>query len=440
MNNGHRFHRCLLGLVVVTALSACTSTRVQRVASNHLANTATSYNMAIERAQDEMLLLNVIRAQDNYPLYITDITKVTGTVKADISLGLRIPLVHAGSANDYVATPTVDYSSSPSMDVNLLAAKDFMAGFLTPIPPDVFAYYWNQGWCSELLLYLLVLRVDEYDNSEFKKAYYNQPDVRTEKELEEFSGWVYNQVGKGRPVLCKEADSAVGPPFREDDLEALKFLVPVAKEGLSLRPASTNVKSKPAPSAGKWQLTQPNKAVSLLPYGKNCPAIGNADAAVPSKKDPVTATNSEGIKYVLTLRSPEGVLYYLGQLAKMENKGEKRRALLIHYCEYGPNNLNNQNKKEEWQPLFVALDKKEHEPCPPIIGVQSLDNADYLIPKGDEFTELKAESTLKLADASKKLCATGQTMHALALLSQLISLQKSAKDLTTTSTVKVVGQ
>src|SRR6185369_16321865 len=120
------------------------------------------------------------------------------------------------------------------------------------------------------------------------------------------------------------------------------FLVPVAKEGFSLRQASTGAKSKPATSAEKWQLTQPNKAVYLRPYGNNCPAKGNTDAAAPSKKDPVTATNSEGTEYVLTLRSPEGVLYYLGQLARMENHPEKDKkpaALLIHYCEYDPKDL-----------------------------------------------------------------------------------------------------
>src|SRR5258708_42792 len=162
-----------MGLALLALGSGCTSARrgVQRLAASHLADTATSYNLAIERTQDEMLLLNVIRAQDNYPLFLTDASKVTGTVKAEVNLGLKIPLVHAGSANanDYFGMPTVDYSSSPSMDVNLLNGKDFMTGFLTPIGTDLFAYYWDQGWPSEFLLYMLVLRVDEYEEPQNPK-------------------------------------------------------------------------------------------------------------------------------------------------------------------------------------------------------------------------------------------------------------------------------
>src|ERR1700732_2662637 len=66
--------RFLCALAFLGACSGCTSARrgVQRVASSHLADTATSYNLAIEQTEDEMLLLNVIRAQDSYPLYLTD--------------------------------------------------------------------------------------------------------------------------------------------------------------------------------------------------------------------------------------------------------------------------------------------------------------------------------------------------------------------------------
>jgi len=421
----------LLSLALVAGGSACTSTRrgVQRLASSHLADTATSYNLAIEQTQDEMLLLNVIRAQDNYPMYITTASKVTGTVKADISLGLKIPLLHTGSANanDVFAMPSVDYSSSPSMDVNLLNTKDFMTGFLAPITSDQFAYYWDQGWCDEFLLYLLVLKVERFGPSKPPQrvdSYYNQPDVL---DLTKFSQWVDELVGKGRPRLCKDNtdDALVGPALDENHLGALKFLVPVAKEGLSLTATpGVSATAQSAGSGGKWQLTRPNHMVRLVRADQDCAGGGTED--------------------VLTLRSPEGVLYYLGQLARMENPREakeEKRALLVHHYDFNPADKEKSASAPRLEPLFVALDKSKHGQCQSIIWVRSLDGDDYMIPKGNELTPALDEpgAALKLADASR-LCATGQSMHALTLLSQLISLQMTAKDFTTTSTVKVVGQ
>jgi hypothetical protein len=456
---GNRLAACCLAVVAVLAIdSGCTSARhgVQRLSASHLADTATSYNLAIEQTQDEMLLLNVIRAQDNYPLYLTDAAKVTGTVKAEFNLGLKIPLVHAGSANanDYFGMPTVDYSSSPSMDVILLNTKDFMTGFLTPIGTDLFAYYWDQGWPAEFLLYLLVLRVDEYDEKHNLVAGHSlinfpNSDDPSFGELRRFSRWVREQLRYGRPLLCSEEGAAVGPPFKANSLKYLEFLVPVAKEGLSLVPADGTL---PQPTAGAWQLRQPKKSFFLTPR-KNPddaePAACTKEseqfevATRAAQSQPARSQKTVGVagpgkhKYELSLRSPEGVLYYLGELARLENRAG--RALLIYQCDERAQCLD-ANRQPLTEPLFVALDRHEHGACRPIVWVHSLDGKDYLIPNGNEMKKVTANNDdLQLAAASG-LCATGETMHALELLSQLIGLQKAAKDLDTTSTVKVVGQ
>jgi hypothetical protein len=445
--------RCLASLALIALASGCTSTRrgIQRLASSHLADTATSYNLAIEQTQDEMLLLNVIRAQDKYPLYLTDASKVTGTVKAEFNLGLKIPLVHAGSANanDYFGMPSVDYSSSPSMDVNLLNTKDFMTGFLTPIGTDLFAYYWDQGWSAEFLLYLLVLRVDAYDPSGkvIVHTWRNHPDSHdpTLHELRQFSTWVHDQLVNGRPLLCSSEGATIGPPVEENDLEPLKFLVPVAKENLSL--SSADGDSTPAPK-GTWQLRQAKQTFFLVPRKKG-EAVGCPENAPPletqstaSKADANARGAKLGVlsatgKYALTLRSPEGVLYYLGELARLENRASRRQAVLIHTRDYKPES---DTAPLPTTPLFVALDRKDHSECPLIIWVRSLDGSDYLIPKGDTaVTSVSQTDALQLA-ATAGLCTTGETMHAFELLSQLIGLQKTAKDFQTTNTVKVVGQ
>src|SRR4029079_14780429 len=117
--------------------------------------------LAIEQTQNEMLLLNIIRSMRHSPVYITDTSKVTGTVKGDVDLRLETPRIHLYKANDAVASPSFDFQTSPTMDVNLLNSKDFTTGFLAPVSPERFAYYWSQGWPSEMLLYLFVLKAEQ---------------------------------------------------------------------------------------------------------------------------------------------------------------------------------------------------------------------------------------------------------------------------------------
>ncbi|MBV8200968.1 MAG: hypothetical protein JOZ15_10145 [Acidobacteria bacterium] len=62
-----------------------------------LSHSAMQYNEAVEEAQNRMLLLNVVRAKLFRPMYITDLTKVTGNIKLDLNSGGSRPLRKAAS-------------------------------------------------------------------------------------------------------------------------------------------------------------------------------------------------------------------------------------------------------------------------------------------------------------------------------------------------------
>jgi hypothetical protein len=452
--HGYRraFIRCFAALGLIALLmSGCVSSRrgLQRASASHLAATATSYNLAIEETQNEMLLLNAIRAMNHQPMYVTDASKVTGTVKVDLSLGLKLPFhgAIAGGTSDHVAMPNFDYSSSPAMDVNLLNSKDFMTGFLAPIQQEFFAYYWDQGWPSEFVLNLLVLKVDIYEKNgsswSLKCTLHNHPDVYDPelKELKNFATWINSQVLKGRPRLHNEdaRDTSVGPPLSPTTLDTL---VTVGKEvTLSLSPAGVN-----------WQLKRQKKVYTLIPVASAmyaCPkevSGGESHSWVDlTEKTPnqiVIGSETDQRVFALSLRSAEGVLYYLGQLARLEAgvaKQTRGRAVMIHVCDYDQNCATDKGELPTL-PLFVALSKQDHSCSDTVVSVRSLDGNDYFIPKGNQVPPLdRAFSPLLLTDTSG-LCAEGRSMMAMNLVAQLIGLQKTAKDFSTTSTVKVVGQ
>src|SRR3954465_9721423 len=76
-----RFSRLILAVVSGLLAFGCSSHR-------QLATQAVSFNLTVERAQNEMLLLNVIRAKDRLPMYISSISGLTGNVQTTLTGGL----------------------------------------------------------------------------------------------------------------------------------------------------------------------------------------------------------------------------------------------------------------------------------------------------------------------------------------------------------------
>lgn len=112
--------------MMVVAMSGCVSANV--------APTVVSYNLSVEQAQNEMLLLNAVRAAKWQPMYVTDVAKVTGSIRRDLSATLAVPfssLHHGTGANDSGGSG-VTFSVNPTFEINTLNTTDFMKGFCSP--------------------------------------------------------------------------------------------------------------------------------------------------------------------------------------------------------------------------------------------------------------------------------------------------------------------
>src|SRR5262249_35603302 len=148
-----------------------------------------SYNRAVENAQNASLLLNIVRAAKWRPMYLTDVSKVTGQIRRDLTAALSVPFgkVNRGTGANYSGSARAAYAVNPTFEINVLDTQDFMKGFLQPVTPTLLAYFWEQGWPRELLLHLFVLQVDV----DGKPEYYNHPRFESENsDLKAFSKWV----------------------------------------------------------------------------------------------------------------------------------------------------------------------------------------------------------------------------------------------------------
>jgi hypothetical protein len=460
-----------VGLVTVQLLafmqSACVSSR--------LAPTVVSYNLAVEQAQNEMLLLNAVRAAKKQPLYLTDISKITGSIKRDLTASLTLPFgyLHGGIGANNTASPGTTYSVNPTFDISILDTQDFMRGFLRPVDPEVFAYYWNQGWPKDLLLHLFVQQVEIIGSAPADKTilYDNHPRSEPKggnEDLMCFNEWVSAFLAATPHFISTDTEhSRFGPTLSDTKIQGFSDAIAAEKQGLRLELVPSKAAStSTSDTAQQFQLKIIKKEYKLQvgprelalhcpglqfetrdeinePVASHLHILGFTRATIGQADAP--KTKEEVKEIVLKLRSPEGIIYYLGQIIRMErnNRLVPRVAVELQKDRYG------------LVPLFVAFptsggDEKitGFPPCRKnSVKITDAEGERYIIPRepwkipSKDQPGLSSLSDLKLDDYIQPIdgCDSGESMHVMSILTQLISLQKVAQDFPTTSTVRTVG-
>lgn len=482
-----------LFLLVTILCAGCVSPR-------GLSKSSIQFNRAVEQGQNQVLLLNIIRASHRRPMYLTSFSKVTGSNSASFNAGF----------NNSVGDDTFggSFGVNPTFDVPVLDSQEFTSGFLKPVDTKVLAYYWDQDWPEELLLHLLVqkVRVRVQGSVQGRDVindyyYWNYPDASDPSlcKLEKFTRWVRHFTVVANPGFAEVEAKQIGPAFPSHAV-GLDSAVTLTKEGLILEGDEDKLTFLLKPGASKyvlevegnleWDATldkkQRNERASGLSEemrreetlkkianwaeastkwdcgGEDAEvetySIDEGPAPEPRDSGPVGSepgkAGNEEVSIDLFIRSPEAVLYYLGQLARVEEQLDKVPRICVG---------------SKVEPLFVA--RPTGLGCFENIVTVTYDGKWYTIPKDPEERkrgssdagaaekgEAQAQKNepeqacaetefrkpgpeehlyIKLADLD---CDPGRSMHALSLITQIINLQKSAKDLPTTGTVRVVGQ
>lgn len=130
------------------SLSGCASMRTP------MAEFATDYNRVIADTSNEMILLNIVRAQLGEPTHYSALSSVSGNLSIEGNAGASLN----GIIDDIDANAGIGLtvSSSPSFQIVPLNTSDFATGILRPVEPNVVALFLSQGWNENLLAALLV--------------------------------------------------------------------------------------------------------------------------------------------------------------------------------------------------------------------------------------------------------------------------------------------
>ncbi len=364
------------------------------VSGGALSGRAVDYNTAAETARNEMLLMNVLRARDRKPMVFTGLSRITGSVRAESRIGAA---ASTGSAAPDVQafSPSFGFTDSPTFDVAVLDSQEFTRGIMTPVSTEILEYFWDQGYNREVLLYLVVDRVElECDGA--LRSLENDP---TEPSFAAFRSLVDDLADAGRWEFDDYRTEKIGPPVDAAEARRLPTLVQMASSPLRLRPLAD----------GTFQLEKTSTKMRLaVAEPRECGAGSGTPLRLYDSRGAVEAATTKApgeSRGRIVMRSPQSILHYLGELARPE------REVVIRPRRGG--------QAASERRLFAV---RPAGACSGNEVAVRYDGDRWAIPRGTGD------------------CDGGRSMQSLAITAQLLSLLQSARDLPATSTVRIVGQ
>jgi hypothetical protein len=386
--------KVFLGLSLVGLLTGCAT-----IPKEKIVNSTTDYNVVLEKAENEMLLLNVVRGSKRHPMYFTTLSDIKGSMLVTLNGTMSIPFVNIQNVPgiSYSISPGVTYTNNPIFDVVPLTTKEFTQGILTAVPPETFYYYWQQGWQPEMLLNLFIKSMEtstvSYPNYNPQKSDHNKAFAEFQNKLREI---------KDCKLSTEELSDPIGPEINVEDAANLKQLVEAQKAELTLK--------KTINDSGhiKYQLKSPKKIHYYFECKNPDRIIEFSDTVCkwPTKAD----DKSVG---TLCLRSAEAMLYFLGQIMRKEEI-ENYTTKIEEECEGSKQSL----------PLFVARKATADDKNPQV--AVDYEGTKYVIPRLPGY------------DA---ICPSDESMHVLSLIALLIAKQTATQQLPPpTGVVTTIGR
>lgn len=440
----------LFGACCVAAVTGCSF-------SGQIAEHAVAYNKSVAQSENEMLLLNIMRASQQQPMYFTRVSELTGALEANLSSSLEVPF--GGDAMDiFTAMFSVSGASKPTYNVEVLDSKEFYNGFLKPIDFDTFSLFVASGWPIKTLINALVEEAEVYvDGPEDKvqttcKIIANPDQMKQPKKADyypqQMMGYLSTLLSESRSVTRQSTRKPFGRPLPISSVSDIAALADLREAGLepvdpddlvkeSKNPSDPENKNadatqetpgdesngfvqlvfasetvtfgSPKTEANKDFLARADKAFSK-PSGGFCGDKPRNDEEPKRAKIEIIKDAAESeektLPFVatLTLRSARGVLYALGE---MVNLRQAARSVTISTIE--PDKLGY---------FHVA----SGGPPPPDAISTHFNGKAYWIP----------------TDMGRTRKIGRETRRLLALAQQVFSLNSAAEDAPTTQTIRFI--
>ncbi len=477
----------LLSTAIIFALGACTL-------QAGIEQTALDYNRAADKVDKELLLLNIARAYRGEDMTFTGVSEMRGSFTVKVSGSADVPF--GGDAESkFGISPSASYQTSPSTKIVPLATDEFQKGIVNSVTPRIALLLWERGWPKELLLHLLIDKIVMKVPEAFEETTqsigtpcwkstddeFEAPSVQTKPVWEESRE---SKISLVCEIVNEPDDEKRFREFQEllraAELQLFELQVPGDRVGpLVTLSELDKLKTVAAAHDGPLKLKETKdlryflssesslgaEFKSRLDFLPNLSASRNASASeifdykfkreTANREQSIdlngTITSSSiaesqskdiesKVSFEVHLRSPQGMIFYLGQIIRAEMPLNGSKARLVSY-----------------QKIYLRSDTEED--CDPrrysiydLTSVTKLKKNGCLVPifvarKGDGRAEVSVElrgerffiPSGRLPQASKKVPIAGRSLMAMTLVRALFNMSTSRQDLPSTQTVVTAG-
>jgi len=318
-------------LLVSSVLTGC----VNLPEVTQIRTTSLKYNEALGVLKNQVILLNIARASERQPMLFTRVAKITD--QSTIGGGFEISESRPGNTKTFtdnfgangffgssVVLNTATNALSPKINGNLLIkplvdqdiqdTKEFYNSFHTSLTSEDFTFFLSRGWPAELLAALMFESVETTTADGTKKTYSNNPDdvhsmeafryflkntdfliKETTNNAQEFSYSLKDSEHLVR-LLKKENFKPL-----KDSSDKLSYVIPKS---------TTNILKITGKSVGGTKIEGFDFEESFYTQTQQ---IQQTYIPPPPKTQPKSSVK---VQY----RSTQGILYYLGECARNNNK------------------------------------------------------------------------------------------------------------------------
>ncbi len=421
----HLTSNLLLAALLLASLAGCS---LQRPVAQH----AVAYNRAVEQAHNEAVLLNVVRSMKRHPQHYTAITEVRGTASSSLTPSLSLVL-KSGEATPWLPSGSGTLSDQTLITFSVLDDQEFMQGLLSPVSLDQLRFFLAQGWPERLMGMLFVRQIDIHhdsfthaycgddarDTNGATTSYTNEPDESDPSDPFKRVKCFAVRLAQLRDVENlqiedKTIDSIHHELETSDQNQLASLILQADKAGMKIKKGKPN-----ADGAITYSLIKSTKA-NVLKWGKE-----NQRTEVYS--DPVEfqqaargkgSGDTQAGAMLVYLRSAQSVVYYLGEI--MRAQATEGFSSTTTFAELEPKIVSG----GEVAVLFAAWQKGPKDKNP--IAAVEHEGTTYIIPRFANCDNGRVDGCHR-------------SMQALAIVKQLIGLNKNRESLSTTGVVTAIG-
>jgi hypothetical protein len=188
---------------------------------------AVSYNLQVERATNNLLLLNIIRASLRHPLHFTTFTDVHSPGSSGGGSGVSVPLGVSGQSG-FLFTPNLSLTENVAQfGIGVLGSSEFTRGIATPVTVATVDLFLRRSLHIEHQLGLFTSRIETAGGDVFV----NIADDRRQLAFQKLPRLL---VALGLITETIQDVIDIGPPIAADQVNAIQHARDLVGSGVSL--------------------------------------------------------------------------------------------------------------------------------------------------------------------------------------------------------------